>query len=341
MNLSGDGYGLGMVKPKHFENKGVESSESGRRAPLRPLPEMEKLRQEKFVTESRKMRQVFRFIERIAHVPDVTVLIEGETGTGKELISEFLHYGSPRGYGPFVTINSGAIPNNLIESELFGYDRGSFTGALNQGKKGKFEMAHGGTLLLDEISELPLDAQTKLLRVLEERAFYRVGGTRKVEVSVRVIAASNRNLQVAVHNGQFREDLYYRLNVARIAIPPLRERKEDILPIAVFYLEKANQRFGRGFRAISEEAQGVLISHPWRGNVRELRNAIDRVVLAETGPMVEAKHFGFLQSHEMVSQVEASNGFPGRLPEGESFLGSPSRLSSIACRSSVWHDRLR
>jgi transcriptional regulator with PAS, ATPase and Fis domain len=276
---------------------------------------MEVLKREKFITQSKKMRQIFRFIEGIARVPDVTVLIEGETGTGKELISEFIHSGSPRVHGPFVTINSGAIPNNLVESELFGYDRGSFTGGLSQGKKGKFEMANGGTLLLDEISELPLEAQTKLLRVLEEKAFYRIGGDRKIKVDVRVIAASNKNLEEAVRAGQFREDLFYRLNVAKIAIPPLRERKEDILPIAMFYIEKGNQRFGRNLRSVSEEAKHILLSHPWRGNIRELRNVIERVLLAENAEVLEAKHLRFLESQSVVSPQRGSNGFPGRLPD--------------------------
>jgi transcriptional regulator with PAS, ATPase and Fis domain len=269
-----------------------------------------------FISRSKKMRQIFRFIERITKVPDVTVLIEGETGTGKELISELIHYGSLRGDSPFVTINSGAIPQNLLESELFGYDRGSFTGALSQGKSGKFEIANRGTLLLDEISELPLEAQTKLLRVLEEKAFYRVGGTQKIKVDVRVVAASNKKLEEEVAAGRFREDLYYRLNVAKITIPPLRERKEDIIPIAVFYLEKTNERFGRSFHRISEDAKPILMSHPWRGNVRELRNVIERVLLAENGHVLEAEHLRFLDSERPVFRSNGSNGFPGRLPVG-------------------------
>ena len=181
---------------------------------------------DKFISKNKKVRQLFRFVEKIARVPDVTVLIEGETGTGKELIAEAIQCMSSRSDGPFITLNSAAIPSGLVETELFGYDRGSFTGGLSRGKQGKFEIAQGGTLLLDEISELPIDAQTKLLRVLEEKEFYRVGGTHRIRADVRVIAASNRNLEHAVRAGQFREDLFYRLNVARISIPALRERKE-------------------------------------------------------------------------------------------------------------------
>ena len=312
----GSGTGHYIGKLERFEGPGIEPSGSKRRTGLRYLPSMEELRREKFITESRKMGQVFKFIERIAQVSDVTVLVEGETGTGKELISELIHYGSDRAHGPFVTINSGAIPSNLIESELFGYDRGSFTGALSQGKKGKFDIANGGTLLLDEIGELPLEAQTKLLRVLEEKAFYRVGGTQKISADARIIAASNKSLEQAVRAGQFREDLYYRLNVAKIAIPPLRERKEDIIPIAMFYMEKANRRFGRDFRDVSEQAKEIFLSHPWRGNVRELRNVIERVLLAENGEVLEARHLRFLEDQEPVVRQTDADGFPGTLPDG-------------------------
>ena len=316
MNFEAGDYIRETAWSKRSESVAIGRSGGRRRAGLTTLPTMEELRQEKFITESRKMRQVFKFIERIAQVSDVTVLIEGETGTGKELISEFIHYGSARAHGPFVTINSGAIPGSLVESELFGYDRGSFTGALSQGKKGKFEIADGGTLLLDEIGELPLEAQTKLLRVLEEKAFYRVGGAQKTRADVRVIAASNKDLQEAVRAGQFREDLYYRLNVAKIAIPPLRERKEDIIPIAMFYMERTNRRFGRNFQSISEEAKEMLLSHPWRGNVRELRNVIERVLLAENSPVLEARHLRFFEEQKAVARQTGVDAFPGRLPDG-------------------------
>jgi len=270
---------------------------------------------EKFITRSRKVRQLFQFAEKVARVPDVTVLIEGETGSGKELIAEAIHRMSPRADGPFITVNSAAMPSGLVESELFGYDRGSFTGALGQGKRGKFEIARGGTLLLDEIGELPLEAQTKLLRVLEKKEFYRVGGTQRIKVAVRVIAATNRSLEEAVKAGQFREDLFYRLNVVGITIPPLRERKEDIIPIAMYYMNKFNQKFGRRFRRISEEAELLLMSCPWKGNVRELKNVIERAVLAINAEVLEARHLSFVGPHMSRSHGGASAGFPGELPQ--------------------------
>ena len=276
---------------------------------------IEEFKQDRFISNSKKMGQIFRLIEKLAKVPDVTVLIEGETGTGKELIAECIHHLGPRPDGPFITLNSGAIPNGLVESELFGYDGGSFTGGLRHGKRGKFEIADGGTILLDEISELPLEAQTKLLRVLETKEFYRVGGTRSVRVDVRVIAASNRSLEDTTRSGQFREDLYYRLNVSRITIPPLRERKEDILPISMFYINKFNEKFGRNFCGFSEEAREILISNPWRGNVRELRNVIERVLLAENDKLLEARHLSFLESSGSGSLGKKSNQFPGELPD--------------------------
>jgi transcriptional regulator with PAS, ATPase and Fis domain len=316
VKFGADNYIGTIAHRERFGNVAIDPRRSERRTGLTSLPSIEELRREKLITESRKMRQILKFIERVAQLSDLTVLIEGETGTGKELISELIHYGSPRAHGPFVTINSGAIPINLIESELFGYDRGSFTGALSQGKKGKFEIANGGTILLDEIVELPLEAQTKLLRVLEEKAFYRVGGTQKIRIDVRVIAASNKSLEHAVRAGQFREDLYYRLNVAKVAIPPLRERREDIIAIAMFYIEKANSRFGRNFQHISEEARGILLSHPWRGNVRELRNVIERVLIAENSDVLEARHLRFLEDQKPVSLQTEAEAFPGRLPDG-------------------------
>jgi len=276
---------------------------------------IEAFRREKFISKSKRMQQIFQLIQKISGVRDVTVLIEGETGTGKELIAEAIHSMSSHANGPFITLNSSAIPSGLVESELFGYDGGSFTGALRHGKKGKFEIAHGGTLLLDEISELPLEAQTKLLRVLEEKEFYRVGGTQKIRVDVRVVAASNKNLEEAARAGQFREDLFYRLNVAKISIPALRERRKDIIPISLFYINKLNQKFGRSFRSISEEAEKILISYHWRGNVRELRNVIERVLLAENAEVLEARHLSFLESGVSGSLNTRSNGFPGELPD--------------------------
>ena len=276
---------------------------------------IESFKRDRFISTSKKILEIFQLIKRIAKVPDVTVLIEGETGTGKELIAECIHYMGRRRDAPFITLNSGAIPSGLVESELFGYERGSFTGGLSRGKKGKFEIADGGTLVLDEISELPLEAQTKLLRVLETREFYRVGGTRSIKVDVRVIAASNKSLEEAARSGRFREDLYYRLNVSRITIPPLRDRKEDIIPIALFYINKFNEKFGRQVRDISDEAREILLSNPWKGNVRELRNVIERVLLAENGQVLEARHLAFLESGASELPAQSVNGFTLKLPD--------------------------
>jgi len=261
------------------------------------------------------MKQILQLVKQIARVSDITVLIEGETGTGKELIAQAIHSMSSRANGPFIVLNSGAIPSSLVESELFGYEKGSFTGGLHHGKKGKFEIAHGGTILLDEISEMPLEAQTKLLRVIEKKEFYRVGGTRPIAVNVRIVAASNRSLEEAVNAGQFREDLYYRLNVARIRIPPLRERREDIIPIATFYMSKFNQKFGRRFHAISDEAKEILISYPWKGNVRQLRNVVERALLTQNAEVLETKHLFLPEGRVSGPLKQESCGFPGELPD--------------------------
>jgi transcriptional regulator with PAS, ATPase and Fis domain len=193
-----------------------------------------------------------------------------------------------------VSINCGAISKDLVESELFGYEKGTFTGGLQEGKKGKFEAANGGTVLLDEISELLPAAQVKLLTFLEEKAFYPVGGSEKKHVDVRIIAATNKSLEECIREGTFREDLYYRLNVARITIPPLRERKEDIAALTLFFMDKFNQRFRKNFQKVTDDAGRLLMEHPWTGNVRELRNAIERVMLMEEGPEITKGHLDFL-----------------------------------------------
>ena len=246
------------------------------------------------VAESSAIRAVFDFAARVARSHDTTVLIEGESGVGKEVVARLIHHRSSRADGPFVGLNCGAINRELLESELFGYDKGAFTGGLQEGKQGKFEMADQGTLLLDEVSELQPAAQVKLLRFLEEREFYPVGGTLKKKVDVRIIAATNRDLEAQVRAGGFREDLYYRLNVARVRVPPLRERPADILPLARYFLLRFNEKFGRQFHAISPAACDLLLHHPWRGNIRELKNAIERVVLMEDGREVQEAHLAFL-----------------------------------------------
>ena len=245
---------------------------------------------ENIVTASDEIREVFQKADRVAQSRDTTVLIEGETGTGKEIIARYIHYRSDRFGKPFMAINCGAINRDLVESELFGYEKGSFTGGLHEGKEGKIEAANGGTLFLDEISEISPEIQVKLLRFLEEKELYRVGGTTKIHMDVKVIAATNKKLSEAVKDGTFRQDLFYRLNVAWIHIPPLRERKSDVLPMAMFFMDRFNKKFGRNFQSISKDAQSLLVRYDWPGNVRELRNFIERIVLMEEGNEIEGNH---------------------------------------------------
>jgi two-component system response regulator AtoC len=242
------------------------------------------------VGESEGIKRALQMADKIAKSPDTTVLIEGETGTGKEVIAQMVHYRSGRLGKPFISINCSAIGRDLVESELFGYEKGSFTGGLQEGKKGQFEAADHGTLFLDEVSELTPTIQAKLLRFLEIKEFYRVGGTEKKKVDVRVVAATNKKLETMISEGLFREDLYYRLNVAKIFLPPLRERKEDIMPLAYLFMQKFNTKFGKNFNAISREGHDLLLKHPWQGNVRELRNCIERILLMEEGQEIKREH---------------------------------------------------
>ncbi len=246
------------------------------------------------IGESPAIKKAIEFADKVAKSYDTTVLIEGETGVGKEVIARTIQSRSARFNKPFVIINCGATSKDLAESELFGYERGTFTGGLQEGKKGQLEMADGGTLFLDEISELLPASQVKLLRFLEEKEFFPVGGTKKRQVDIRIIAATNKSLQLECQAGRFREDLYYRLNVAKITIPPLRERQVDILPLALFFMNGFNEKFGKNFRAISPAARQMLLAYPWRGNVRELRNAIERVVLMEEDQEILPAHLAFL-----------------------------------------------
>jgi len=264
------------------------------------------------VAQSNAMKLALRLADTIARSHDTTVLIEGETGTGKEVIARFIHHRSGRFNKPFVNINCGAISKELVESELFGYEKGSFTGGLQEGKRGKFEAAEGGTILLDEISELLPSTQVKLLTFLEEKAFYPVGGSEKKRVDVRIIAATNKRLEEGIREGSFREDLYYRLNVARITIPPLRERQADILPLALFFMNTFNEKFRKHFLAISEEAKILLLDHPWTGNVREMRNVIERVILMEDGREIEPRHLDFMK--KPISSDVAAAGQTIKLP---------------------------
>lgn len=259
------------------------------------------------IGKSAALRKTLETAEKLAQT-DTTVLLEGESGTGKELLARFIYQKSARADKPFITINCGAIPKNLAESEFFGYEKGAFTGATDRMRQGKFELANGGTIFLDEIGELSLDMQVKLLRVLEDHRFYRLGGTREITVDVRVIAASNRDLAREVEEGRFREDLYYRLNVALVRIAPLRERKEDIAAISYAFLQEFSKKFNKETPKLSDDALTFLQSLPWKGNVRELRNAIERVVLLNNVPLLTAEHFSFLNVNTKGTNGHASSG---------------------------------
>jgi len=246
------------------------------------------------------IRQIFAVVEKVADTPS-TVLITGESGTGKELIARALHENSSRHKGPFIKINCAAIPKTLMESELFGYEKGAFTGAVGA-KPGRFELAHGGTLFLDEIGEIPVEMQVKLLRVLQESEFERVGGIKTIKVDVRLVTATNRDLAHEIQEEAFREDLFYRLNVVPIHIPPLRERREDIPLLAEHFIAKFNDRLKKQITGITPDAVACLIAYHWPGNIRELENLMERTMLFCEGPLIRARDL----PPEMVQHADAS-----------------------------------
>jgi len=239
--------------------------------------------------ESPAMQKVYAIVEQVAGSDSTSALIEGESGTGKELVAQWIHDVSARLEKPMLEVNCAAIPRELLESELFGHEKGAFTDARQQ-KQGLLELANGGTLFLDEVGEMSLTIQVKLLRVLERMTFKRVGGTKDISVSVRVISATNQNLETMVREQRFREDLYYRLKVVPIRVPALRERREDILPLARHFLAQFNRAFNKGFLAIDPEAERILLTYPWPGNIRELRNLFERIVLLNQGDRIQAQH---------------------------------------------------
>jgi PAS domain S-box-containing protein len=244
---------------------------------LEGIKSLEKVANQEIIVASHAMFNVMQLAKRLATV-DSTVLITGESGVGKGLIAQLLHQNGNRKDAPLVTVNCGAIPENLIESELFGYERGAFTGSRSEGKKGLFEVAQGGTIFLDEISELPLNLQVKLLQVIQDREIIRVGAIKKIPIDVRIISATNQDLHKLVEEGRFREDLYYRLNVVPIHVPPLRERPEDIIPLIRKYLAKFNKRLN-DHKQIDPDAMAVLLKYDWPGNIRELQNIVERLIL--------------------------------------------------------------
>jgi two-component system response regulator AtoC len=257
--------------------------------------ELRRLRHQAFADEdflhsgSPPMQEAYAIAEQVARGDTTSVLIEGESGTGKEYFANLLHRMSARHDKPFVEINCAAIPSELLESELFGHEKGAFTDARTQ-KLGLMELASGGTLFLDEIGEMPAMLQVKMLRVLERRMFKRVGGTKDITVDLRIISATNQDLDQRVREGAFREDLYYRLKVVPLLVPPLRQRKEDILPLSRLFMDRFAKQFKKPFRNISDAAEHLLVEYPWPGNIRELRNLFERTVLLENSEVLEAQH---------------------------------------------------
>ena len=243
-----------------------------------------------FIGRDPEIKKVLNLAKKIAPSLDTPVLITGESGVGKGVLAKIIHYQSDAAPGPFVSVNCGAIAKDLLETELFGYESGSFTGARKEGKKGRFEAASKGTLLLDEIGVMPLSSQVKLLSVIEDREFYRVGGSKPVPLAARIISATNIKIEDNAQNGDFRTDLLFRLNVVTINIPPLRERKGDIVFLAQHFLEKYAKKFSRKFMGISSQAKELLMEYAWPGNVRELKNIIERTVLLENEPLLLPEH---------------------------------------------------
>jgi DNA-binding NtrC family response regulator len=237
-----------------------------------------------FVGESNEMKKIFSVIDRLARV-DTAVLIRGESGTGKELVAQSLHYNGPRKDNRFVAVNCSAIPESLMESEFFGHEKGAFTGADSR-KIGKFQYAEGGTLFLDEIGEIPPSMQVKLLRVLQEKKFTPVGSNREIEMNVRIVAATNRDLEIMVKDGSFREDLFYRLNVLPIKLPPLRDRKNDIESLSRYFIDKFNLRYKKQIKSLTEDALSALKAHRWPGNIRELENVLEHAFVLESAGMI-------------------------------------------------------
>jgi two-component system, NtrC family, response regulator AtoC len=273
---------------------------------------------------SQKMSELLGFVHKVASSEATTILVQGESGTGKDLIAKAIHYQSRRGEKPFVAINCSAIPETLMEAELFGHERGAFTDAKAM-KKGLFEMADGGTLFLDEIGELSPLLQAKLLRVLEDQVIRRVGGVRDMQVDVRVIAASNRDLERAVRENTFRQDLYYRLAIISIFLPPLRERKEDILPLVEFFIGRYNRKFRKNVTGITDDTRRLMLKHDWPGNVRELKNAVERAMILEEDTQLNPAYlpFAVAKQHSALTAFETSSGQNGgnaskQLPDGRS-----------------------
>ena len=263
---------------------------------------------ENIITADRKMQDVFKLVTKVMN-NTITVLIYGESGTGKELIARAIHYNGDRKDKPFVIVNCASIPRELLESELFGHERGSFTGA-HQQKKGKFEIANGGTIFLDEVGELEMLLQAKLLRVIQEKEFERVGGTELIKTDVRIISATNRDLKIAVEEKEFREDLYYRLNSFPIYVPPLRQRKGDVLVLAEYFINEFNKKLGKEIKGFTKRALKLIYEYDWPGNIREMENTIERCLIITENDVVDVED---LPSHLRTAESIASVDYAGPL----------------------------
>jgi DNA-binding NtrC family response regulator len=286
-----------VVKPIHMD--GLEVTISNALETIRLRKEVQSLQEQHlkehipcFIAESNAIQNVMEFIGMVAKSPDTPIIIIGETGTGKELIASAIHYRSPNFKGPLMTVNCAAIPKDLIESELFGYEKGAFSGASASGKRGLIEEAENGTLFLDEVGDLSLEAQAKLLRFLEQGEFYRVGGTKKLRIETRVVSATNKDPDSLIEKGLFRKDLYFRLGVIKVKVPSLNERPDDIIPLAKHFLLEFSHKFGKTFTCISPQAESALMAHRWTGHVRELKNLIERGVLIGKGPELTVQELG-------------------------------------------------
>lgn len=284
-----------ISKPFHIDdltltvNKAMETSRLRREVSTLKEERSRELGIEKIIGVSTHVQEILSMVKKISASEASTVLIQGESGTGKELIAKALHYESSRRDKPFMAINCSAVPENLLESELMGHEKGAFTDAKTM-RKGLFELADGGTVFLDEIGDMPLHMQTKLLRILEERNFRRVGGTKDIEVDVRIISATNKDLAKGVEDGSFRKDLYYRLQVIPLYLKSLRERKDDIIPLVNYFIAYFNKKFHKDVKTISLDAEKLILEYPWPGNVRELKNVIERVMLLGDGDILTVEH---------------------------------------------------
>jgi len=271
--------------------------------------EKKKFSLDQIIGESKEIKEVKELVRKVAESEASIILLEGESGTGKDLISKVIHYHSRRSNNPYVALNCSALPDALLESELFGYEKGAFTDAKSQ-KKGLVELADGGTLFLDEISTMKLTLQAKLLRFLETQTFKRLGGIKDISVDLRIIVATNQNLEKACQEGRFRKDLYYRINVCPIFIPPLRERKEDIIPLAYYFISEFNIKFRKQIKGLKKEVETLFLNYDWPGNVRELKNAIERAMIFEDGNYLTTKYLPIKLNHISIKQEISLFDFP-------------------------------